>query len=72
MRDYGENNKAVVTMWNYARSAGVSALPLFGWTALAVAVVVGIVFLCEYIKHHKNSVVKVTNTKKSDENDKTE
>lgn len=43
MRDYGENNKKVVTMWNYARSAGVTALPLLGWTALAVAVVVGLI-----------------------------
>lgn len=59
MRDYGENNKAVVTMWNYARSAGVTALPLLGWTALAVAVAVGIIVLCEFIKRHKNSVVKL-------------
>ena len=59
MRDYGENNKAVVTMWNYVRSAGVSALPLLGWTVLAVAVVVGIIVLCEFIKRHKNSVVKL-------------
>lgn len=59
MRDYGENNKAVVTMWNYARSAGVSALPLLGWTVLAVAVVVGVIILCEYIKRHRNSVIKL-------------
>lgn len=67
MRDYGENNKAVVTMWNYARSAGVTALPLLGWTALAVAVAVGVIVLCEYIKRHRNSVVKLT--KQNEPND---
>ena len=71
MRDYGENNKAVVTMWNYARSAGVTALPLFGWTALAVAVVVGVIFLCEYIKNHKNSVVKINKPISSDDETET-
>lgn len=69
MRDYGENNKAVVTMWNYVRSAGVSALPLLGWTALAVAVVVGIIVLCEFIKRHKNSVVKLLKQDVSDDNE---
>ena len=69
MRDYGENNKAVVTMWNYARSAGVTALPLLGWTVLAVAVVVGIIVLCEFIKRHKNSVVKLPKQDVSDDNE---
>lgn len=68
MRDYGENNKAVVTMWNYARSAGVTALPLLGWTVLAVAAVVGIIVLCEYIKRHKNSVVKIQKQNVSNKN----
>lgn len=66
MRDYGANNKAVVTMWNYARSAGVTALPLLGWTVLAVALIVGIVALCEFIKHRKNSVVKISDNKSSE------
>ena len=45
MRDFGSKNKDVVTAWNYARSAGTSALPLLGWTALAVAVAVGALYL---------------------------
>ena len=44
MRDFGSKNKAVVTSWNYARSVGVSALPLLGWTLLAVAVAVGALY----------------------------
>ncbi len=59
MRDFGENNKAVVTMWNKARSTGVNALPLLGYTVLAVAVVVGIIVLCEYLKYLKKTVVKI-------------
>lgn len=50
MRDFGDKNKAVVTAWNYSRSAGVNALPLLGWTALAVAIAVGIVVLVYIIK----------------------
>lgn len=53
MRDFGANNKQVVTMWNYARSAGITALPLFLWTLLALAVVCGIVFLALFIKNQK-------------------
>ena len=49
MRDFGSKNADVVTMWNYARSAGVSALPVMLWTLLAVAVVVGVVALIAYI-----------------------
>lgn len=67
MRDYGDNNKAVVTMWNYVRSAGVTALPLLGWTVLAVAVIVGIIVLCEFIKRYKNSVVKIPNQETSND-----
>ncbi len=63
MRDFGENNKKVITMWNGARSTGVSALPLLGWTVLAVAVAVGIVALCEFIKRRKNSTVKIARPK---------
>ena len=63
MRDFGENNKKVITMWNGARSTGVSALPLLGWTVLAVAVAVGIVALCEFIKRRKNSTVKIVSPK---------
>ena len=50
MRDFGSKNKAVVTTWNYARSAGTTALPLLGWTVLIVAVAVGALFLFILIK----------------------
>ena len=59
MRDYGVNNKAVVTMWNSARSTGDNALPLLGWTALAVVVTAGIVALSQFIKYRIKSVVKL-------------
>ncbi len=62
MRDFGANNKAVVTMWNYARSTGENALPLLGWTALALFVAVGIIVLCEYIKRLHNSKVKIASS----------
>lgn len=59
MRDFGAKNKDVVTAWNYARSAGVSALPLLGWTALAVAVALGALWLVIWLKHLKNQKVKL-------------
>ena len=59
MRDYGVNNKAVVTMWNSARSTGDNALPLLGWTALAVVVTAGIIALSQFIKFRIKSVVKL-------------
>ena len=49
MRDFGAKNKDVVTMWNYVRSAGVNALPMFLWTMLAVAVVVGGAYFVHYL-----------------------
>ena len=59
MRDFGANNSAVVTMWNYARSAGVSAWPVMLWTVLAVAVVVGIIALVAFIGKRKRMRVIV-------------
>ena len=61
MRDFGANNKKVVTMWNHARSAGVNALPLLGWTALAVAVAVGALYAVIGIKRWKSQTVKIEN-----------
>lgn len=62
MRDFGDKNKAVVTMWNYARSAGSSkeSLALFGWTALAVAVAVGALYLAILIKRLLAERVKLS------------
>ena len=59
MRDFGSRNKAVVTAWNYARSAGTTALPLLGWTALAVAVAVLALFLVILIKRLLSQRVKL-------------
>ena len=61
MRDFGSKNKDVVTAWNYARSAGTSALPLLGWTALAVAVAVGALFLTVLIKRLLSQRVRLKN-----------
>lgn len=60
MRDFGDKNKDVVTAWNYARSSGVTALPLLGWTALVVAVALGALWLVIWLKHLKNQKVKLT------------
>ena len=68
MQDFGDNNKKVVTMWNYARSAGTTALPLLGWTLLAVAVAVGGVCLFVLIKRLLAQRVKLP---KESENDLT-
>ncbi|MCH5151378.1 MAG: extracellular solute-binding protein [Clostridiales bacterium] len=59
MRDFGENNKKVVTAWNYARSAGVNALPLLGWTALAVVISVGVLFAVIGVRRWKSHTVKI-------------
>ncbi len=59
MRDFGAQNKAVVTAWNYTRSAGVNALPLLGYTALAVAVVVGLVYVIILVKRARSHKVKL-------------
>lgn len=57
MRDFGSKNAAVVTMWNYARSVGVSALPVMLYTLVAVALVVGVVALVAYL--NKRRLMKV-------------
>lgn len=56
MRDFGSNNKQVVTMWNYARSAGVTAVPLLLWTLLAIvalSAVIGLFLLIQYLKNRR-------------------
>ena len=58
MRDFGDRNKQVVTMWNYARSAGVSALPVFGLFVAAIAVAVGaVVAVRAIVQSRKNKKV---------------
>ena len=59
MRDFGDKNHDVVTAWNYSRSAGVNALPLLGWTALAVALAVGAVALILWLKRVARHSVRV-------------
>lgn len=56
MRDFGSNNKQVVTMWNYARSAGVTAVPLLLWMLLviaAIAAIMGLFLLVQYLKNRQ-------------------
>lgn len=59
MRDFGDKNKDVVTTWNYVRSAGFSAISLFLWTLLAVAVVVGGAFFIHFLVERSRHKVKV-------------
>ena len=57
MRDFGVNNKPVVTMWNYARSAGVSVWGLVGITVAALAVAAGAIALFVFVKEQRKSKV---------------
>jgi len=61
MRDFGQNNKAVVTMWNYARSAGVSVWSVLGITVGALAVAAGIIALAVFIKERTRCKVVTKN-----------
>lgn len=69
MQDFGVNNKKVVTMWNHARSSGSSrdALILLGWTALAIAVAVGALFLAILIKRLLSTRVRLPKSDEADE-----
>lgn len=59
MHDFGNRNNDVITMWNYARSAGVSALPMFLIFMLILAGACGIVALTIYLMRRKNMYVKI-------------
>ncbi len=59
MRDFGDKNHDVVTAWNYSRSAGVNALPVLGWTALAIAVAAGAVCLVIWLKRVRSHNVRL-------------
>lgn len=59
MRDFGDRNKDVVTMWNYVRSAGFSAVPLFLWALLIVAVAVGGAYFIHFLVERSRHKVKV-------------
>ncbi|MCM1289678.1 MAG: extracellular solute-binding protein [Corallococcus sp.] len=61
MRDFGQNNKAVVTMWNYARSAGVSVWGVLGITLGVLALAAGVIALALLVKERAKSKV-VTKT----------
>ena len=60
MRDFGDKNKAVITTWNYARSAGTTALPLLLWTVLVLAVTLGALYLFILIKRLLAQRVKLS------------
>ena len=57
MRDFGDKNKQVVTMWNYARSAGVSALGAFGLFVAFIAAIAGVVVLIWAINRKRQTKV---------------
>lgn len=59
MRDFGEKNKDVIIMWNYARSVGMSVLPVFLIVMLSIACAIGIIALCYYISYRKKLKVKI-------------
>jgi hypothetical protein len=59
MRDFGDKNKDVVTMWNYVRSAGFNALPMFLWMVLIVAVVVGGAYFIHFLVERSRYYVKI-------------
>lgn len=63
MRDFGDKNNDIVTMWNYARSVGVSALPIFGVVVLILAIAVLIIYLIFYISQKKAMTIKLSNKK---------
>lgn len=50
MRDFGENNYKVASMWEDVRSTGITAWALLGCTLAVIAVVVGITWLVLAIK----------------------
>lgn len=54
MQDFGNRNKAVITMWNYARSAGVTAWGLLLWLVIALVAVGGVITLIVVIKRLKS------------------
>ena len=59
MRDFQDKNKDVVVMWNYVRSAGVNAMPVFMITVGAIGATVGVIsFIC-YIDRRKKLFKKV-------------
>ena len=59
MKDFGANNNKVSTMWEDVRSTGITAWALLGWTALALAVVVGVIALVLWLKRRKMMYVVV-------------
>lgn len=60
MRDFGDKNADVVTMWNYARSAGVSAWGVVLWTVLVIAVLAGGVAVFAIVKKHRMMTVVIS------------
>ena len=59
MRDFEDKNKDVIVMWNYVRSAGVNAFPIFMITISAIAVVVLTIVLICYIGYRRKLYKKL-------------
>lgn len=60
MRDFGDNNHMVVTMWEDVRSTGISTWALLGWTLLVIAVAVGAVAIAVAAKRRSRMYVIVS------------
>ncbi len=54
MRDFGDKNKDVVTMWNYVRSAGVTAVPLFLIVVGAILLALGVIAIIRLAKAQRD------------------
>lgn len=64
MRDFGDKNAEVVTMWNYVRSAGVSAWGVVAWTAGVIALLAGAVVVVALISRRQKMTVIVAKAEK--------
>lgn len=59
MHDFGDKNKDVIVMWNYSRSVGMSAFPIFCIVILSIAALFGLVALVYYIDFRRKLKVKL-------------
>lgn len=59
MRDFADKNKDVIVMWNFARSTGINAVPIFLSTVFAIALVGGIIAFIYYLNYRRRLYVKL-------------
>ncbi|MBQ8424626.1 MAG: extracellular solute-binding protein [Clostridia bacterium] len=66
MRDFGDKNNDIVTMWNYARSVGVSALPIFAIVILVLGLAIAVIYLVYFISQKRAMSIKVSSLNKKE------